>query len=99
MKYLAFTLLFVPLMATAQPRQLKKPVICDNVENVIKALSSEQFKEVPSWGGTSDTEQSMFTLFVNEKNKTWTILQIKENTACVLGSGENFKFNPTTTQK
>ena len=48
----------------------------------------EQGQELPTWIGRGDGEDtSQTTILVNEKTKTWTIVQFEKGRACVLGSG------------
>ena len=87
--YLLFPVLImlVPLLASAEPTQTKKPVTCDSTIAVFQALS-DQAGEKPIWlgrGNGSDTSST--TIFANEKTKTWTIVQFDKDMACILGSG------------
>jgi hypothetical protein len=90
MKKLLFILLFAIPNAMAQ-MQLMKPIICDKAELILGALI-EQGQELPTWIGRGDGEDnSQTTILVNEKTKTWTIIQFEKDRACVLGSGVSSK--------
>lgn len=52
---------------------------------MIEFLSGNDFKEVPSWAGKD--ENSRYVIMLNEKTKSWTIVQFNDQVACVLGSG------------
>ena len=86
MQKIFFTLLFVVPNALAQIPQLK-PVLCMNTGLLLQILT-EQGQELPKWIGRGDGEDSsQTTILVNEKIKTWTIVQFEKDQACVLGSG------------
>lgn len=81
--------LLLPVFALAQPVTVEKPVICDKTEKVISTLMNGEYKEQPLWIGVDS--KSRYSLFVNEKTRTWTFVQFNENIACVLGLGESSK--------
>ncbi len=86
MKKILIILLFAIPNVMAQ-MQLMKPIICDKAELILGALI-EQGQELPTWIGRGDGEDtSQTTILVNEKTKTWTIVQFEKGRACVLGSG------------
>ncbi len=89
MRNVLLGVLLLPALAQAQPVTVEKPVICDKTEKVIESLQTGQYKEMPTWIGYDNT--SRFALFVNEKTRTWTMLQFNENIACILGVGEGSK--------
>lgn len=81
------SILFVPLLALAEPIQIKKPVTCESTLLVFQALL-EQAGEKPIWvGGGDGNDTSRTTILANETTKSWTIIQFDKNIACVLGSG------------
>jgi hypothetical protein len=92
MKNLIVGFMLIPIfvLAIAQPIKLDKPVFCDKTQTVIKALTNENVKEQPIWIGTD--EDSRYSLFANEKEGTWTIIQFNKDVACILGTGENHKL-------
>lgn len=101
MKKLALALLFgsVSSIAHAQMFMTEKTMVCDSAQKIIKALVSDDFKEMPIWTGKSDQDDSKFSMFSNEKTKTWTILQFNDKIACILGTGTDSKsldFNSKT---
>ena len=80
-------ILLVPLLASAEPIQINKPVTCENTLLIFQALL-EQAGEKPIWVGKGDgTDTSKTVILANEKTKSWTIVQFDKNMACVLGSG------------
>lgn len=80
-------ILLVPLLASAEPIQINKPVTCENTLLIFQALV-EQAGEKPIWVGKGDgTDTSKTVILANEKTKSWTIVQFDKSMACVLGSG------------
>ena len=69
-------------------REINKAVPCGDTKLVLKSLISE-YGENPFWMGEDTT--SGYVLLVNEKSKTWTILQYNDETACILGTGVNHR--------
>lgn len=89
MRHLLAGVLLVPVLASAEPVKIEKPVLCDNSRTVFKAFSEGEWKERPFWIGNG--HNSKFTLLVNEETKTWTLIQFNEDIACILGTGENYR--------
>jgi len=69
----------------------QKPVICDETKKVIKSLT-ENFNEKPVWTAKDVQDNSRYSLFVNAKTGSWTLLQMSPEYACVLGVGEEYQF-------
>jgi len=93
---LFFAILF-PASAFGQPVMIEKPVLCAETATVMNGIASSQYGEKPSWIGAD--EKSKFTLFVNEKTKTWTLIQFDNNVACIIGVGDgstNIFLGPKT---
>lgn len=96
MKFL-FSVLLFPSLVFAQGVVIEKPVVCINTKSMIEILSKGEFKEKPVWIGKD--ESSNYSVFANEKTKTWTIIQFNKEIACVLGTGDSFQnltFAPDT---
>ena len=87
-------ILFLPVVALGEQATLTKPVVCDDVKLVIEFVKSQPYYETLYWAGKD--ENSHYAMLVNEKTKTWTLIQFDEKTACVLGSGENHTKISTT---
>ena len=86
-RFLTVLILLAPLLASAEPIQINKPVTCENTLLIFQALL-EQAGEKPIWVGKGDgTDTSKTVILANEKTKSWTIVQFDKNMACVLGSG------------
>ena len=71
----------------AQPFEARKPVLCDSIESLLFSLSN--YNEKPIWSAKNPVDQTRYTLFVNEKLGTWTMLQMNtEGIACIVGVGD-----------
>ena len=89
MRNLILGVLLLPALAHAQPVTVEKPVICDTLKTVIETLTGTGYREQPFWAGNDET--SRYILLVNEKTKSWTMVQFNNKIACVLGTGENHR--------
>ena len=77
-------------IAVAQSVTMQKPVECADTEILFRGLIGSNYTEKPIWMGVeSGATLSRYSLFVNEKTKTWTLIQFDDKIACVLGTGEN----------
>ena len=77
-------------IAVAQSVTMQKPVECADTEILFRGLIGSNYKEKPIWMGIeSGSTLSKYSLFVNEKTKSWTLIQFDEKIACVIGTGEN----------
>jgi hypothetical protein len=90
MRNLLLGVLLLPALSWAEPVIVEKPVVCDDLETVVEGLQKGYYKEIPIWAGTD--ENSKYSLFVNEKTKTWTMIQFDRKTACIIGAGEEHKM-------
>lgn len=89
MRCLLTGVLLIPVLALAEPVKIEKPVLCENTKLVFDSFVKSEFKEIPMWIGEGTT--SKFTLLVNEKTKTWTLIEFNKEIACVVGFGEDYK--------
>jgi hypothetical protein len=89
MRNLILCVLLLPALAYAQPVTVEKPIVCDTTEVVIGTLTGKQYKEYPFWIGAD--KNSRYVMLVNEKTSTWTFVQLNENVACILGTGEHYQ--------
>lgn len=88
---MAFLLCLISTVANAQAFTTNKPVICDDSKTVI-AFLGERYGERLVWMANDAQDLSKFGLFVNEKTKSWTLLQFTTEVACVVGLGQNSKL-------
>jgi hypothetical protein len=77
-------------LVVAQPVTVEKPVICEKTELVIESLQKGEYKEKPVWIGVD--ESSRYSLFVNDRTKTWTMIQFNQQIACIIGVGTKAKM-------
>jgi hypothetical protein len=90
---LIFLTSLIAVTALAQPSTTKKEVYCDKTETMISILKGEDFQETPIWfGKEKDSKTPNYSLLVNQKTKSWTIIQFNKDMACVLGTGESFSL-------
>jgi ABC-type uncharacterized transport system permease subunit len=75
-------------MATAEPRRLNKPVVCEATETVFRTVVDE-FKETPQWHGVNPQQGTSVILTVNLTTGAWTLIEYTTVTACVIAVGEN----------
>ncbi len=88
---LAFLLCLTGPIANAQAFQSQKPVICDDIKKIIGSLN-QNFKEKPVWVAKDENDETRYSLFVNQKTGSWTLIQFTSTVACILGVGEDSKF-------
>ena len=93
MKYiLTFLTFLVCITVVAQPMTTKKEVYCDDTDKLLLMLQGGEFKELPIWFGKGEGKAPNYSLLVNQKTKSWTMIQFNNELACVIGTGENFNF-------
>ena len=88
---MAFLFCLISPIVNAQPFEARKPVLCDNVQKLIKGLT-EDYKEKPIWTARNPVDDTRFALFVNSKEGTWTLLQMTTEIACIIGVGQESKL-------
>ena len=88
MRILTFILVCLIMTYThAEPRSVKKTVICADKIAVFEQLIKD-FGETPQWTGVSPTESTQVVLTVNLKTGAWTLVEYRDNWACILAVGE-----------
>jgi len=96
-KVIVIACLFAGLMVYAQTQSdvplntLHKPVNCGATKEILTELITGDYKEKPFWTGNEPATDTKYVLMVNEKSKSWTILQYEGASACILGSGVGHK--------
>jgi hypothetical protein len=76
-----------------------KPVVCMETSVLLSALASEDINEKIQWAGKAEEGGSSFFLFVNQKTKSWTFVQLNKKVACILGTGSQSTDARFTTVK
>ena len=89
---MAFLFCLSSTIANAQPFETRKPVLCDDTKRLIQSLT-ENYNEKPVWSARNPVDNTRFVLFENDKDKTWTLLQMTPEVACIIGVGEESKFD------
>lgn len=87
----AFLFCLTSTIAYAQVFQSSKQVICDNTKAVMDFLA-ENFEEKPVWIAKDQNDETRYSLFVNQKTGSWTLLQFTPTVACFLGMGDESKY-------
>jgi len=85
---MAFLFCLTSSIATAQPFESRKPVLCDDVKTLIRSLT-ENYNEKPIWTARNPVDDTRFGLFVNSKTGAWTLLQMTPEIACIIGVGQD----------
>lgn len=88
---LAFLFCLTSSIAYAQAFESSKPVLCDNVQSIIRGLT-ENYNEKPVWTARNPVDDTRYALFVNDRKGTWTLLQMTTEIACIIGVGQESKF-------
>jgi len=87
MKYL-LSLLLISNIASAQSFGSTIEVGCEKTDKLMEAIQSSEYKEKMRWGGQMPSDQSVFSLWVNDSTKSWTLLKSSiSGYSCVLGAG------------
>jgi hypothetical protein len=71
--------------------QYDYPIICDSTEKIIKSLV-DNYKETLTWGGRHINDNSAYSLWLNEKTGSWTLLKMTPEVSCILGIGVESKL-------
>jgi hypothetical protein len=91
MKILLILLVCLSSAANAQFRY-DYPIVCDATSEIIKSLG-ENWKETLTWTGRHTTDKSVYSLWINEKVGSWTLLKMTSDVSCILGTGSESKVN------
>ena len=94
MKQLLCTLLLIAPIFSHGSEILTIDLTCDTTDKVTQTLRKE-FKEVPILlGQANDEAGSIMSLWMNQNNKSWTIVATKDNISCIVGSGDQLQPVP-----
>ena len=85
---LAFLFCLISTIVNAQVN-LQKPVFCNSAAMILEIVAT-RYKEKPVWLGVQ--EQGLIMLLTNSTTKTWTLLEIYDEVACILGTGNKFNL-------
>jgi hypothetical protein len=101
-KLIVLFLVLIPTFVLSQQSQnrtgkiLDKKVMCDDFAKIIESLVSKEFNEVPFWIGEDPESKTKYAVMINQKTKTWTVIQYNNELACIVGAGEKFKILDTS---
>lgn len=91
---LAFMCLFAST-SYAQLKQHEKVVNCGKSAWVLDVLNKTA-KENSIWIGQDSETNTNTVIMINRETLSWTVVQYDKTVACVLTSGEGFKFDTET---
>jgi hypothetical protein len=92
MKYLSLAMLcLISSVASAQVSEYERKFTCGKTKFVLETLTKAA-KEKPIWSGKDEETGTDTVVMVNPTTLTWTVVQYDGNMACVLHSGEGYKF-------
>jgi len=94
-KIAAMTLLFglgAVMPVCAEYKSYTRKITCAPLTEVLEDLNSNNVKELPVWIGTSNDPEIKYSVLVNKKTDTWTIIQYNNGAACVISIGEGSQF-------
>jgi len=92
MKYILIFLTSLLCLTVVAQTTTNKEVYCDNTDKLLLILQNGEFEEVPIWFGKGDGKAPNYSLLVNQKTKSWTMIQFNNEIACVIGTGDNFNL-------
>ena len=78
--------------AQAEYKTYTRKINCAPLAEVLEDLNSSNIKELPVWVGTSNDPEIKYSVLVNKKTDTWTIIQYNNGAACVISIGEGNQF-------
>jgi len=84
--------LTVALPAQAEYKPYTRKINCAPLTEVLEDLNSSSIKEVPVWVGTSKDPDIRYSVLVNKRTDTWTIIQYNNGAACIISIGEGNQF-------
>lgn len=94
MKHLLLAILGLIVVATTAwaLTTVDKQVHCDESKKIISSLVGQDYQEKPQWLGDSETGDSKYILMMNSITKSWTLIQMNDSVACIIGTGNKGTF-------
>lgn len=90
MKFLLALAVLITFSANTESQTATKNLTCGLVNDVISELNN--YGEVPIIMGKTNTGSIVISTF-NNKTATWTVIEVKDQLACVLATGEGVMIN------
>ena len=89
---MAFLFCLYGLVANAQSVvQINKPVVCGTFNMIVEQIT-KTYGEEPQWNGSGAAgaagAETKFTMLVNPKTQSWTLIEYTNTMACIIGTGE-----------
>ena len=78
--------------ANAEYKSYTRKITCAPLAEVLEDLNSSNIQELPVWIGISKDPEIRYSVLVNKKTDTWTIIQYNIGAACVISIGEGNQF-------
>jgi hypothetical protein len=78
--------------ANAEYKTYTRKINCAPLAEVLEDLNGSNIKELPVWIGISKDPEIRYSVLVNKKTDTWTIIQYNIGAACVISIGEGNQF-------
>lgn len=67
-------------------QRVNMPISCVSAQPLLGVIN--KYKEQPFWMGDSTGSKTKFVLFVNNAEKTWTLVHfVDDKTGCIIGAG------------
>ena len=63
------------------------PTVCDATAAIIKSLETN-YREQLTWSGKHVNDNSMYSLWTNKKDNSWTLLKMTPEFSCIIGVGD-----------
>ena len=102
MKYLTTILLSLIVLAA----QAKSPeevvsvdINCYDTETLFKTLREDYYEYPIILGMTNDKANSTMSVWMQPREKSWTIVATKQDISCIIGTGTNLELVPYKKKK
>jgi hypothetical protein len=67
------------------------PLLCDSTSKMIESLG-KNYQEKIRWTGAHVDDKSVYSLWINDRTGSWTLLKMNTEYACILGVGDESKL-------
>ena len=84
---MAFLFCLISPIVNAEAFRYDFPLLCDSTQKIIESLG-KNYREQLTWQGTHVSDNSVYSLWINEKTGSWTLLKMAPEASCILGVGE-----------
>ena len=102
MKYLT-TILLSLIVFAAQAKSPEEVVSvdinCYDTETLFKTLKEDYYEYPIILGITNDKANSTMSVWMQPREKSWTIVATKQDISCIIGTGTNLELVPYKKKK